>query len=208
MVKNNFNMKKLSLLLCVILFMTVSCHKPKLVGEFYLTAKTKELNPFSGYEKLTFKDDTGPDEILEGDARINNIIKAYIGDESGDFVLWEQDYSRFVNDQYEINITLSTYLEEPYLSIHFKDFVDGYTIYSGFKIRDDSIIGRYYDSILIHQVWYHHIYYDTMKYQTHPFPADIQRFPVKSYYSATSGVVKIDFSDDSFLELDKIEWTE
>ena len=208
MVKNNFNMKKLSLLLCVILFMTVSCHKPKLVGEFYLTAKTKELNPFSGYEKLTFKDDTVLNEILVGDARINKITKSYIDDESGDFVLWEQDYSRFVNDQYEINITIAT-TRKPGLMIDFRNLVDGYNFYSRFKITDDSIIGRYYDSILIHQVWYHHIYYDTMLYDHHqPFPADIQRFPVKSYYSATSGVVKIDFSDDSSLELDKIEWTQ
>ena len=201
-------MKKLSLLLCVILFMTMSCHKPKLVGEFYLTAKTKALNPFSGYEKLTFKDDTGPDEILVGDARINKITKSYIDDESGDFVLWEQDYSLFFNDQYALNIMIA-YSEMPGLMIDFRDLVDGYNFYSGFKIRDDSIIGRFYDSILIHQVWYHHIYYDTTIYDHHqPFPADIQRFPVKSYYSVTSGVVKIDFSDNSSLELEKIEWTE
>jgi len=44
--------------------------------------------------------------------------------------------------------------------------------------------------------------------QSRPIPENLMKYPIKIYYSTEFGILKVDFSDGSFWELESIEWAE
>jgi len=191
----------------LLIIMSFSCNKGRLVGEYYLTNDMKAINPFKGYEILTFENEIGINIVLAAGDRENEINKYNNGINTMDYNYCEYDNIDFVNENYKLVISMSPCLSSEYVHVGFS-YLDGmYSFYSNFELLENDNHANYYDSLLINDSWFHKIYYDTMQYSLHkPFPYSTHSFPIKSYYSIESGVVKIDFSDSTYWELENIEW--
>lgn len=198
-------MKKIVILL-LILITTASCKKP--VEEYYLTAEEKAMIPLKGYETVTYNSDSNSIEKLVADDRVDEIRKYYTDHTERNYILFERSYINFSNEKYTLRLFMSSYPFPP-KSIAFSfGYNDRKNYFSSFfEIIDKEDTTEFLDSLLINGSWIPDVYYDTMKYvHLEPSPDSLLVFPVKSFYSKQYGVVKVDFSDGSSWELEKIEW--
>ena len=192
----------------ILIILCVSCFKDKLVGEYYLTEEMKDQVPFKGYETLHFINDSNNIIKIKAEDRIDVINKYYTDHTDKDYVLCEYNHILFSNESYGMDIHMEACLFKPTgIGFEFIYLNGKYDFHSGFSIFVDDSTVHVLDSLLINGSWLPEIYYDTMKYdQTQPFPHDLPNIPIKSYYSKSLGIVKVDFSDGSIWELKEIDW--
>ena len=195
------------IIVLVVILLISSCYREKLVGEYYLTDEMKTQNPFKGFEKLSFVDDPSPIIKLAGGDRINEINKYFMDHTHREYQLCEENRITFTNQSYNLSINMDACFSSNYIHISLIYLDDHYIFNSNYPYGLDTNLPNYLDSLLINNVWVHDIFYDTMKFAGgKPFPDELERYPVKSYYSSHSGIVKIDFSNSTSWELEKIEW--
>jgi len=204
-------MKKLPVIFIFFLLTTFSCQKGKLVGEHYVHESSRELIPYLGFEQLTFKGNDTVEHFFSGEDRIYSVNKTYVSVSSDDYILSDQDYIRFTGEQNQLSVFVSPHPihdNDDVLDIYFIYLEGDYTFYTKIYLPNGELLAEnYYDSLLVNQHQYYHVYYDTMTFMHYqPFPDHLPQFPVKSYYSTTFGVLKIDFSDGSTWELEHILW--
>ena len=202
-------MKKLisQIIVLIVMLLISSCYREKLVGEYYLTDDMKEQNPFKGFEKLSFVDDTRAIIELAGGDRINKINKYFTDHTHREYQLCEEDHITFTNQSYNLSINMDACSSMESIHIALIYLEGNYVFYSKYPYELDTFLPNYIDSLLINDVWMNDIFYDTMKFVAgKPFPDELERYPVKSYYSTHSGIVKIDFSNSTSWELEKTEW--
>jgi hypothetical protein len=202
---NNIN---LFLLFIFLIISCTSCLKDRLLGEYYLTEEMKAQIPYKGNETIIFKSDSNNFIELVAGNRENEIAKRYIGNQESDYELWEIDHICLLNEYYNLSLWMNADRYEPKGIAFDFEYLNGKYFFSGnFGLFLNDSVTTVLDSIYINGTWFHHIYYDTMTYyHDQPFPESLEQYPIKSYYSKTFGVVKIDFSDGSTWELKEIVW--
>lgn len=184
-----------------------SCYREKLVGEYYLSDEMKAQNPFHGFEDLFFVDDSGSVFKFAGEERISKTEKRFKDHTHRDFIYYEVDHIYFLNQVYQLEIGMSTYTSGYNIGISFTFLDGGLSFYSNYTSELNESQPNYLDSLLLNNVWIYDVFYDTMKFSNIiPLPDELLKYPIRSYYSADSGVVKIDFSDKTSWELEKVEW--
>lgn len=203
----NLNKLIFTIILVLLIVAGISCTKGKLVGEYYLSDQMKAHNPFKGFENLTFFVDSSNKIVFEGENRINEIT-TYAADNKGlDYVYAEDDYIVFLNDsiQLSINMNVAFYGNKLDVMMYYKN--EGFIYYSNYDLFQMDTQINYLDSLLVNGLWMTDVYYDTMMFSfAVDNPIQLESYPIKSYYNAESGVVKIDFSDSLNWELENIEW--
>lgn len=207
--KNVHELHFTTLLVSVITILLVnSCQKDRLVGEYYLTPEMKNQIPFKGNEKIIFSCDSLNNLEMTSTRRNDTIYKIYTDSYQSDYILCEHDNISIMSEKYSLNISIGTCdFDPPGVKFNFAYLDGNYHFQSYFpSLYSDS--SRYFlDSLLITGKWIYNIYYDTVAYfHTKPFPDDLPQYPVRSYYSTSFGVVKINFSDGSTWELKEIVW--
>ncbi len=190
-------MKSYLLFYFLLVLIISSCIKSGTQNEYLLSDEMKDQNPFLGGEKLYFWTDSSEQIIYNVNARDNKVHKYYNGNNTN---IW---------DLYEVERMNLSYDQET--EFHFEMLRNGY-----FKFKIDMYYkdkrGRQFefrlplnreneifiDSLFIREILYRNIYVcekDTLKNKAY-----------RLYYTTENGIIKVDFSDNSSVELDKIEW--
>ena len=183
-----------------------SCNQGRLTGEYYLTKEIMEEIPFNGFETIRFITDTNKTIEMTAESRVGEIIKSYTDHSESNYYLWEREYISFRNENYSMSLVIQA-MRGGIDGVRFNFFIiDGeYYFTASFKQFGDSY--EIIDSMLVNSVWLTDIYYDSVSYvPPGPIPIDLHNYPVKSYYTKTLGVVRIDFSDNTIWELEDIDW--
>ena len=192
--------------LIIILLITFSCNKGKEIGGFYLTEDMKSQIPFKGLETISFIDSNGGIFIFSGGYRVTQEIEQTECNSCPDYYVFEEELINFNNGLDEIRLTIHA-TNESYLNIRFS--IDGQVFGFGFfsPLSRDNLKyqEQFIDSITINNTVYTNVYKDTI-YTKELMNND--QYPIYSYYSTEYGVLKIDFSDNSYWELNNIDWTE
>ena len=198
-------MKKLIFLISVVLFFAIySCNRGRQIGEFYLSEEMKSQLPFNGNETIRFIDENDNIFMLSGDGRITTFIEETECISCYDYYVFEKEWINFSDEAYEIRLKLNA-SEQSYFNITYT--IEGELFWCGFTspLSEENLKDQesFIDSITINNRNYYEVYRDTMRYQG---SLSISPYPTFCYYSTEYGVLKIDFSDDSYWELENIEW--
>ena len=206
-------MKYRLIVLFAVAMALTNCGKGKLEEEYFLNEGTKEVVPYIGNELLIFKENFVDTVSFVGSERINEMRDSYVSVSSNDYNLWEYNFIKFSNSLNIIELFLQPSVTKDsidIMTIYFKDIEGNYIyFFSKFNIVDGLIRAPLCDSVLVNQKWFNNVYCDTVRYQQpRPIPENLMNYPIKIYYSTEFGILKIDFSDGSFWELESIEWAE
>ena len=201
-------MKKLFIIFPVtlLILLTTSCNKDRLIGEYYFTEEMYEQIPFEGNETLIFIDSDSSNIVLLGGERMNQISKQYECINCSDYYYFESAWISFTNDLYKLSLSMGASPINRFsygLTIGETGF--GCNYYNNLPLSKDNLYGNqmFYDSIIVNNSTYYNVFADTL---THTGIIPINPYPVFCYYSTEYGVIKIDFSDDTYWELKNIEW--
>jgi hypothetical protein len=178
-------------------------------GEYLLTEEMKSTIPFHGNEKIVLKDNLGNLVELNAGELEDNIFKDYLDSDEIKYSICEDYTIDLSNDSNTLYLSISSCLVPDPKNIWFNFCYNELTgrFRSSFGVLVEEIPDLAIDSLMVNGKWFHQIYYDTMLYTPgEPFPSELARYPVYSYYSTSLGVVKIDFSDGSSWELEEIKW--
>lgn len=191
-------MKKLLVAIVLLCLLTTyfSCRKTGIANKYFLTDEMKSQNPFSGGEKLYYVSDSAEQFILSGGERSNEILKVPLGNDLSYYNLYE-----FYKIQFTSGVDFGFYFDmhinrDPIFFIDFHCENKGKSFTFILPLSED--ITPNIDSLQIQGQWYYNV-----------FVAEEEKAvnrAYKLYYSTKYGVVKIDFSDGSYWELEKIEW--
>lgn len=201
-------MKKLFRILPVtlLILLITSCDLGKLIAEYYFTEEMYEQIPFEGNETLIFIDDDGNNIVLIGGDRINEIHKVDECITCSDYYYFETGGIKFSNDTYILTLSMEASTEYKFLiGLNIEGTSFTYTYYDNLPLSKEYLQGDevFYDSINVNNSTYYNVFGDTL-INGGTIPIGI--YPVFCYYSTEYGVIKIDFSDDSYWELEDIEW--
>lgn len=199
--------KYLSVVVLVIsLLATLSCDKGKEVGRFSLTDEMKKQIPFKGHETITYQNNVGDIFKFTSGYRIAQEIEQTECISCYDYYVFEEELINFNNGLDQIRYTVHALLDS-YLSIRYS--IDGHVYYSGFSspldpndLKDSE---SFIDSISVNNYMYYEVYKDTVSSQESVIP---NHYPIYSYYSTTYGIIKIEFSNNTFWELEHVQWFE
>lgn len=188
------------LMLIGLLSICSSCYKRGVAAEYLLTDEMKGQNPFSGYEMLYFISDSGEQFILHGTGRKNQVHEVPVGQDINYYNLIEVDLLSFNSDisedHYGFRMDMTGNRNPRKYRIDFTYAERGMTAFFDLPMTKENT--QYVDSINIMEQWYYDVFINEVEKN------DDRAY--KLYYSTEYGVVKIDFSDDSYWELEKIEW--
>jgi len=186
------------------LVITVSCEK--LIDEFYLTDEIRQQIPFNGKEEISFINNNGDETILIAGDRVDEIHKEFDCINCKDYYYIETEKIQIKNELYEIGLELIA-ADQCSLSIRFAlEDINFGCVFANLPLSENSLKHdeTYYDSLIINNKAYYEIYGDTLLHHEGNIP--INPYPTLIFYSTNFGVVKIDFSDGSYWELDKVDW--
>lgn len=182
------------LLLCVVLTTYFGCYKKSPTASYLLTDEMKNQNPFYGGEKLHFISDSSVQYVLDGGERQNKVHEVSNGSDGGYHLLEENYISFFLTSHYRIRMDMLGRSNEYKISFSYYNF--GGIAYFDLPLSKENT--QTVDSLFVMDQWH----YDVFVYEGE----NINNDTYKLYYSTDFGVVKIDFSDGSWWELEKIEW--
>ena len=185
-----------------------SCERCEISAELLLTEPQKNNNPFKGSEKIIFREDGSIIEF-SGTYRFNWIDEVPESLYSCDYSLYEQDNTKFINENYEISLLMNGRYD---FALRIEDISNDFKMRSFLKM--DQATGELSDyqeflsTLYINNTEYNDVYKDTLtKSGLDPIP-DSVKYAVNIYYSTDYGIIKVDFSDGSTWELQEIIWQE
>jgi hypothetical protein len=199
----------LSVVIVAVLFIAPGCKKDcRLMYEKLLTEQQKKQIPFEGRERISFKNDTNIFE-LNGTGRFDTIKKLHNSGYSCDYYTQEYDFLTFEGENINLNLLMTG---RDIFNISLDDFSQDFHMLA--SLRTDQSTGELLDyeelidSLIVNNSLYLNIYKDTVdvSYPINGDDSDSIILATYIYYSTDFGVVKIDFSDGSSWELEKIEW--
>ncbi len=184
-----------------------SCIKGKLIEEYYFTEEMHTQIPFEGFESLIYINADSVNIELSGGARTNRVTKVTECVNCSDYYYFETDYIKFRNDSYILNLYMEAtqiYRFTISFTIDEKSFISNF--YDNLPLSNANLKGEqvFYDSIFVNNTNYYNVFGDTLIH--YDGVISIDPFPVFCYYSTEYGVIKIDFSDNTSWQLEKIEW--
>ena len=191
-------MKPLLSALLVFGFLTIhfGCNKNP-TESYFLSDEMKSQNPFSGDEKLYFITDSAVQYVFTGGER-RNVIHEISNGSDGGYYLYEIDKMDFsAGNNYGFNYDMQHVSRRyPIFQIHFS--CNGKGMVANFDMPISKENTQTVDSIYIMGQWQYDIFISEKE--------KVDNWAYKLYYSTEFGIVKIDFSDGTFWELEKIEW--
>lgn len=197
MILSNLRMLSLIVVLGVVLcIIATSCNKG-IDEERLLTDEMKKQNPYQVDNKIQFLSDAGEEYNLEVVERENEYHEFQNGNYATNYLIEIEKTSinstDTVHDIY-FGLEMST-LPRYELKIWFQPpYKQGMT--ATFKLPLSNDLPEYTDSVYINGKWQHNIYIEEIQKK------DSSAF--RLYYSTEEGVIKVDFSDDSFIILDEL----
>lgn len=170
----------------------LSCNKTGLQKEYLLTDEMKDQNPFMGGEKLYYLSDSLNQIVFNVLARDNKLHEVPYGQRTNIWDLYEVEKMYFQSEQ-NSNIYFDMHYNAGYnFYINLTYNSKGRNLIFNLPINKEN--SGFIDSLLVREKWYYDI-----------FTSDKDTSAYKLYYSTEYGIVKVDFSDGSYLELEKIE---
>ncbi len=193
---------KLALLLTLtILSLCFSCKKDYLAGGFLLTDEMKAQNPYQGGETLKFVSGSGNVYVWSVNDRSNQVHKMLKGINTKEYYLVEIDHTSLglVDSSFYFSFGLEMgglgdQNTDYDIWLHYGDVVSGFS----FNLPLSTETTPYIDSLFVMNTWVK----DVFVYENEM----IDNRAYRLYYSTEYGIVKIDFSDGSNWEIEKIEW--
>lgn len=196
------NFATLSSLILTLLFFT-SCSK--LTNEYYLTPEMKAQIPFQGFETISFINDSANIINLIAENRQNKIDETFECINCKDYYTSEIESIVLKNNLYSISLTMGASKNSAFY-IDFKYGEEGFSCaYTSLPLAKLTLQNgqMFYDSIVVNNKTYSDVFADTI---THTGKIQSDPYPTYCYYSTEYGVIKIDFSNETSWELEKIEW--
>jgi len=180
-----------------------SCLKDHLAGKFLLTDEIKSQNPFTGGEKLYYISDSSASYIFSIALRNDQIHEQPAGINTNEYYLIEVDQTSTAHDSIinkpELFLEMAGRINRaPNFRIDFSFSTKGRSWSFDLPLSIERT--PFIDSLEIQGKWYYDVYQNELD--------KLDNRAYKLYYSTKFGIVKIDFSDGSYWELEKIEWTE
>ena len=187
-----------------ILCLCFSYEKDHLTGKFLLTEEMKAQNPYQGGETLFFHKNNEDTIVVFAKDRVNKVHEVLEGINTKNYFLLEEE---------NIFLDIDTILHDTSY-FHLKmmpdrkgkteftiDFIQG-TVGRGFyyNLPLSTAATPYIDSLFVMNRWVRDVF--TQEHEI------LDSRAYKLYYSTEFGILKIDFSDGSYWELEKIEWAE
>ena len=181
-----------AILIFILSIAVCSCSKTGVQDIYLLTDEMKNQNPFVGGEKLYYLTDSSVQVVFSASERNNQVHEVPYGQRTNIWDLYEVEKMNFQSEQ---NSSF-------YFDMHYNA---GYNFYINFYynnnvrgVRYDLPINKensvFTDSLLIQNKWYYNIFTSNKDTSAH-----------KLYYSTKYGIVKVEFLDGSYLELEKVE---
>ncbi len=187
----NNSLHSLFLFISFMLFVQ-SCDKG-LISEELLTNEMRAQNPYNVSDEFTLIDEMGENYIYEVKTRKCTIHEMPAGSTSSGYYLVEEEKTSIssINTEeiYQIKFETDGRYRRLRIRILFKDKGFGFE----FKTPMTHENTHYIDSINIQDHWYHDIFINEIE--------KVDNRAYKLYYSTDYGIVKVDFSDGSYLEL-------
>ncbi len=187
------------ILLLGVLSLCFSCEKDHLAGKFLLTDEMKAQNPYKVDETLKLISNTGDTLSWFVKGRNNQIHKTPVGINTSDYYLIEVEQTSIVVK----NATENGYIffqmggqltasQKYTMSLSLGEKVNEFS----FNVPFSTETTPYIDSLYVMNRWIKDVFIHESASSN------------KLYYSTEFGIVKIDFSDGSYWELEKIEWAD
>lgn len=195
-------MKQLKFAL-IILIVTIglcfSCEKDHQVGEFFLTDEMKAQNPYQKGDTLKLISNIGDTLSCYVNSRSNQIHQYLLGINTADYYLIEIENTSIVLKNATENGSFSFQMGGEFANnnrwiiyLHFGEKNNEFSLHVPLSKESTP----YIDSLFVMNRWIKEVFIQETALTN------------KLYYSTEFGVVKIDFSDGSFWELESIKWAE
>jgi len=171
----------------------------------------KSSNPYTGKETLVFVNTAQDTLIFKGYNRTSRFIEGGNGGGNGEYNLYEVDdtyfYSSDFHHQLHVQLNASC-CNQNHMTVYYEwepDTVSGSYVYSPvfnypLPISSYSSTVTYLSYLSVLGKTYYHVYCSTCYNYNYPVP-----YPNKLYYTVNEGVIKMDYTDGSKLELLRIE---
>ena len=185
------------ILISILVFLS-SCSKSGVAGEKFVTDEMKNQNPFNGGEMLYFVSDSSEHFIFQVAHRNSEIHNYPLGNDIDYYYLVEIEKTTIASvsteNDYRFLMEANGLNKQYYISFSYENRGIGVT----FNLPMTKENSQYIDSVKVMEQWYHDVFiYEIQRKDNNAY---------KLYYSTEFGVVKIDFSDDSYWELESVEW--
>ncbi len=198
------NLKFTFILLFSILSLCYSCEKDHLTGKFLLTDEMKAQNPYQGGETLFFLKNNEDTIVVFAKDRVNKVHEVLEGINTKNYFLLEEE---------NIFLDIDTILHDTSY-FHLKMMPDrkGKTTFSidlfqgnlrtdfSFKLLLSTTTTPCIDSLFVMNRWVKDVF--TQEHEI------LDSRAYKLYYSTEFGIVRLDFGDGSYWELEKIDWAD
>jgi len=193
-----------------------SCGKKELGVN--LLGNLKNENPYKGDEKLIFLNQNDDSIVFYGEGRFSEVYE-YTNSTMNGYYLNETDhcYFRSADNQYKLDVRLSSHLATNdgiviLLATYNKNELDSCNAYTTEMLLPllDYIIESsffYIDTLETRKADYYNVFVDSSALNQWNGCTQLT-YAKRFFYSTQSGLIKIDFSDGSFWELESIEWAE
>lgn len=197
--------------LIILLFVLFSGSCKDEPANIYELGSLKSSNPYTGKETLIFVNSANDTLTFKGYGRSSKFIEGGNGGGNGEYNLYEVDitnfYSSTLNHHFLVQLQASG-SNSNYLSLIYafeKDSSSGQYAYSPafwfpLPITSYSPAVSYLSYLNVSGKTYYHVYCSTCYNYNYPVP-----YPCKLYYTVNEGIIKMDYTDGSKLELLRIE---
>ena len=161
--------------------------------------------PFKGYETITFVDDSNNVYSFQAGEKFNEVYEYEECNSCKDYSIFEREWIIFNDETYKLLIKISSGTDLYIFSISYSINNVGFRCIFDPPLSQDNLSDNetFYDSLIVNNKTYYHVFSDTL---THTGIIEIDPYPIRCYYSTEYGVLKIDFSDSTSWELERIEW--
>ena len=196
------NMKPTNLITIILLgiiFLQTGCQKNNTDPDRFLTDEMKSQNPYKLNDKLYFMSDSGQEFVYEVIMRHNQIYE-YSHAQAAPLHWTEVDQTSInsLDTSHASGFWMEMRAENkpPRFTISFYPSV-GNRMTAYFDLPLSGYSPEYVDSVYVNEKWHYHVFIAEK--------AKSENKPYKYYYTVKLGIIKIDYSDDSYWELVKIE---
>ena len=181
-----------------ILILQSACIKDGIDEEKLLSDEMKNQNPYLVNDNLHYVSDSAQEYHLVVRSRENEYHEFQNGNYATNYLIEIENTlitSIDTSQDFNIRLGMSTYSGYKFSISFYPPNKPGMTAY--FDLPLSKNIPEYTDSIFINNKWYYDIFIEEIEKK------DNDAF--RLYYSTELGVIKVDFSDNSFLELQELE---
>lgn len=173
-------------------FSFLSCNKTGLQNEYLLTDEMKGQNPFFGGEKLYYLSDSLNHVVFNVSARNNKLHEVPYGQRTNIWDIYEVEQTSFQSEQnsyihFDMHYNAGYYF---WVILTYKN--KGRQLIFDLPMNKEN--SGFIDSLLVQEKWYYNI-----------FTSAKDTSALKLFYSTEYGIIKVEFSDGSYLELEKIK---